>query len=202
MSYYARSTSVNIQIDKKNFAAILEETGKNPHSPDGDLGDRVAELMHELGFTADFDGEGNIDDLWYEYGRFSSADVEGAMDIIAPYVHAGNSIGFVGEDDSQWAYVFKNNTYKECYGITVYPEIAGDPASALEGVEDAHQFLYEIFGNHVDQLDPSIEQEIEQMAGLDGDIAKAARAVLLNRLANSQPSPSYLDCTAQIDALV
>lgn len=202
MGYYARSISSDICIEKKNFAAILEEAGCSLQSPGGDVEDRIDEWLYGVGFTVEFDRDGNIENIWYEYQKFRSSAAEGVMNIIAPYARAGNSISFIGEDEAQWAYVFNGHTYKECYGMTVFPEVPGDAGAALYGVKDAHQYLCEIFAERADQLDPTIEQEIELLCSHGENVAEAARTVLLHRLANSQPSTSFLEYAEQIDALV
>jgi len=202
MSYYARSTASTIWIDRKHFSSILLDAGLNPNSPGPGVDDMVAKWLSEAGFTADFDNAGNIDSVWYEYGKYDSDDVGSVFRIIAPYIESGCNISFVGQEDEQWAYFFDGKTFAECYGITVFPEIPGDAGAALHGVKDAHQYLYEIFAEQADQLDPTIEQEIEFLRNRGDNVAVAARTVLLQRMANSQPSDKFLTYADGIEQML
>lgn len=202
MGYYARSTYSSITIDQKHFRSILRDAGLNPDSPGPGAEQMVYDWLCNAGFTVSSDMHGSIDDIWFEYGKYRSSEVEGVFQILAPYVEAGNYIGFVGEDDEQWAFHFDGHECKECYAYTIYPEIPGECGSALVHVRDARSYLCEVFGDQAGQLDSSIAEEIERLQLHKGcDLVTAARDVLVNRLANSQPSYS-MDDTEQLDSLV
>lgn len=104
MGYYAHSEKSDFYILKENFPKALEAL--HAKYPEYKCKDDLPEVITEFGFTVEVDKHGNVTEMYYEYNKFYSDEIDAVFSIIAPHVELGSYITFRGEDDSVWAYYF------------------------------------------------------------------------------------------------
>lgn len=119
MGYYAHSNGGNVLILKQYQDAILREASRK--WPEEERFTEIGELFRRFGLSIDFDNDGNIGDMFYEFEKYYSEDIEALFGVISPYVQEGSYITFIGEDEYTWAFYFDGVDYKEYSGEIIYP---------------------------------------------------------------------------------
>ena len=119
MGYYAHSNGADILILKKDHGAIMQQAKQK--WPDKKCCDDIDSQFHEFDLTVDFDHLGNINDMYFEYEKYHTEDIEAIFNLISPYVQEGSYITFTGEDDALWAYYFDGIDVKEYSGEVTFP---------------------------------------------------------------------------------
>ncbi len=133
MGYCANSRSSNFLITSNNKEKIidaikdLDDVGV---SEDFD----VYDLFRLYGFSIDENGNGDIDDLWFDADKYHDDDVKYLFGIIAPFVQEGSYVTFQGEDDSLWAFYFNGVGFEEFAGEVVFPGMPLDGPRRLKTV--------------------------------------------------------------------
>ena len=138
MGYYANSEQSDFFIRHGNFEDILESLHAkwSEYSKEDDL----PEVMTDFGFTVEIDKHGNIVEMYYEYNKFHSDEIEKVFDMLAPFVEPGSYITFRGEDDNLWAYYFNGAKCVEYQGKTIFPGMPmGGPVMPRHKVDLAGQ---------------------------------------------------------------
>lgn len=119
MGYYAHSNGGDMLILKRDHDSILRDAGKE--WPERKKFTDIYELFRQFGLSVDFDSDGNVDDMYYEFEKYYSEDIEALFKVISPYVQDGSYIKFMGEDESMWAFYFDGIDFKEYRGEIIYP---------------------------------------------------------------------------------
>lgn len=124
MGYYAHSEQSDFYILQENFPKVLDTL--HTKYPEYSSKDDLPEVITEFGLTVEVDKHGNIAEMYYEYNKFHSDEIDTLFSIIAPSVEPGSYITFRGEDDNVWAYHFDGSEYKEYPGQTIFPGMPMD----------------------------------------------------------------------------
>lgn len=125
MSYYANSREADFFIRKENFhKVVVAVTQKDSEwlreTPS------IEHVFEAFGFFVEFNGHGDLYDVWYEHEKFHGDDLEKFFNAIAPFVVAGSYITFEGEDSSFWAYYFDGKMWEEYAGEITFPGMPMD----------------------------------------------------------------------------
>lgn len=124
MGYYAHSEQSDFIISRERFPKVLETLHEK--YPEYNPKDDLFEIIAEIGFTVETDKSGNIDEMYYEYSKFHSDEIDEFFSFLAPFVESGSYITFRGEDDSVWAYYFDGSGVEEYPGETIFPGMPMD----------------------------------------------------------------------------
>lgn len=114
-------------IRKVNFAGLVKAAIQR--FPDlFDEMSSVREIFKEFDFEVDKDEKGNLDDIVFTGGRAGNEDE--LFEAIAPFVEAGSSVSFYGEDGSIWQYCFDGKQCRNESPLLIWPE---NPKALKEG---------------------------------------------------------------------
>lgn len=114
-------------IRKENFAGLVKAAIQR--FPDlFDEMSSVREIFKEFDFEVDKDEKGNLDDIVFTGGRAGNEDE--LFEAIAPFVEAGSSVSFYGEDSSIWQYCFDGKQCRNESPLLIWPE---NPKPLKEG---------------------------------------------------------------------
>lgn len=124
MSCYVTCMESDIFIHKENIPLAMKALEEKfpklfpPHLPKLSF----AEFSHSLfGFQVDHDTEGNVDGIYFEYGKWG--DNDDFFQAIAPYVRAGSTFCGKADDDSMWCTYFDGQDCTDHSGYVVYPTL-------------------------------------------------------------------------------
>lgn len=123
MGYYANSNDSDFFIHAGKHIDLVAAVHHKCDNPYAMNKSNICDVFAEFGFTAETDRHGNVNNLWYEYSKFRTDEVDELFSAIAPFVEQGSYIAFEGEDECLWAYYFDGETYQEYSGHTVFPDM-------------------------------------------------------------------------------
>lgn len=128
MSYYCGILDENFVIkkDKKGLAykALYDwaVTTGWINTNDIDRALTLETLMEELGFPVeDYEKTGGIDEISIA-GKWRGNEKD-IFDVLAPFVEDGSYVGFIGEDNGMWRYVFENGKCIEQFGSVKWVDL-------------------------------------------------------------------------------
>lgn len=114
-------------IRKENFPGLVKVAIQR--FPDlFDEMSSVREIFKEFDFEVDKDEEGNLSDIVFTGEKAGNEDE--LFETIAPFVEAGSSISFYGEDNSIWRYCFDGKQCRYETPLLIFPE---NPKPPKEG---------------------------------------------------------------------
>lgn len=82
----------------------------------------VRDIFKEFDFEVDKDEKGNLDDIVFTGDRAGNEDE--LFEAIAPFVEAGSSVSFYGEDNSIWQYCFDGKQCRNESPLLIWPEMS------------------------------------------------------------------------------
>ena len=127
MGYYAHSWENDFLIRLDRIAPMIADIQSHYDSDT-----RIAkttdlfEIFIEFGLTIEQNDNFDIDNIYFEYQKFHSDDIEEFFSVIAQYVEQGSYITFLGEDDCLWAYYFDGLTWTDHKGQITFPGMSMD----------------------------------------------------------------------------
>ena len=114
-------------IRKENFPGLVKVAIQR--FPDlFDEMSSVREIFKEFDFEVDKDAEGNLSDIIFTGEKTRYEDE--LFETIAPFVEAGSSVSFYGEDNSIWRYCFDGKQCRYETPLLIFPE---NPKPPKEG---------------------------------------------------------------------
>lgn len=170
MGYDICQRDSSFRICKDNFAGLVKAAIQRFPELFDEMSS-VREIFKEFDFEVDKDAEGNLDDIVFTGEKAGGEDE--LFDAIAPFVEAGSSISFYGEDGNIWQYCFDGKQCRDESPLLIWPEnpkplkegqtvyrlpfsIQGElgiPARSLDGAHMAlEQFSSEDFLSHLLKL--------------------------------------------------
>lgn len=116
MGYYAYTTQTDFYIPPEKLSLLLWD--RQLASPDD-----LLNLFACEGFYVELGGSSSspsITGIYSEYQKYYDDEVSSFLRSIHPYVDRGSFIGFVGEDDSHWAFYFGEKDVDTYSGYIIY----------------------------------------------------------------------------------
>lgn len=123
MSYHAdqRSSDVFIAAAGHEAARVALLAALPDHlDPDRLAYAALADVLSDLNWEPEIDGDGDIVALWFEGDSWTYAGDRLAP--LAPFVRSGSSIEAAGEDGYLWRWWFANGKVIEQAGVVSYPD--------------------------------------------------------------------------------
>jgi len=119
MGYYMSQQDGDFFIDKSDIRRALAHVvswGKGTEDDDLIQVRTIDEAFSRFGFNVTYDKDGNVVDIFFEYGKLTSQDE--FLFEIAPFVKSGSYLQMIGEDNEMWRWVFYKGKFEE-----ILPEV-------------------------------------------------------------------------------
>lgn len=116
MGYYMSQQDSDFRIRSKNVSSALKALRRSENGASLMGVNTLSDALQIYGFTVTSDENGDITDIYFEYDKLRGQ--EEMLGIIAPYVQDGSFLQMIGEDDSMWRWVFRDQKLE-----TIFPKI-------------------------------------------------------------------------------
>jgi hypothetical protein len=127
MGYSVHNSSSSFFITKDSLPHVLEALRVLPSWEEADV-QALSHIFQHFGLDISEDADGNITDLFLATEHLGDAQAA-VFHAIAPFVTDKSYVMFVGEDNAQWAWVFRKNAETgtvEAYEEDVIPVLASE----------------------------------------------------------------------------